>query len=288
MTGVRQAGSWLDNEGVDPLHDPDDEALLDPRQARDLAGLVETARMSSAVIRYGLRTRVGAATVVLNQDNPLPTANHAFGLWGTSAEVANTLLDLEQVFAEAGRDEALLYASPTTVSEIDGIADDTGWMAVEEQVALVHRAGRGTSGRARPAEDRDLAEIAELIADDAELPAEAEQRLLRNIGHRSDDPRCVFLVLDDPAADRIAGFAQGFVEHGVGLVEQVLVRPGRRRRGIGRELVGETAHELYARGALLIAAHSEQGSAVEAFADTCGFEAVYEVTAYARRVDELM
>src|SRR5690606_39800917 len=92
-------------------------------------------------------------------------------------------------------------ASPTTVSEIDGIADDTGWMAVEEQVALVHRAGRGTSGRARPAEDRDLAEIAELIADDAELPAEAEQRLLRNIGHRSDDPRCVFLVLDDPAAE---------------------------------------------------------------------------------------
>ena len=285
MTGVRQAGSWLDNEGVDPLHDPDDEALLDPRQARDLAGLVETARMSSAVIRYGLRTRVGAATVVLNQDNPLPTANHAFGLWGTSAEVANTLLDLEQVFAEAGRDEALLYASPTTVSEIDGIADDTGWMAVEDQVALVHRAGRHQRpGQA--AEDRDLAEIAERSPTTRNSPPSRAATAAQH-RHRSDDPRCVFLVLDDPAADRIAGFAQGFVEHGVGLVEQVLVRPG----GAAAASAGnwsETAHELYARGALLIAAHSEQGSAVEAFADTCGFEAVCEVTAYARRVDELM
>src|SRR5690606_41375964 len=98
--------------------------------------------MSSAVIRYGLRTRVGAATVVLNQDNPLPTANHAFGLWGTSAEVANTLLDLEQVFAEAGRAEALLYAPPTTVSELDGLADDTRWTAVDAPVALVPPPGR--------------------------------------------------------------------------------------------------------------------------------------------------
>ena len=84
---------------MDPLHDPDDEALLDPRQARDLAGLVENARLASAVVRYGLRTRVGVATVVLNQDNPLPTANHACALWGTLAEVAGTLLELEQVIA---------------------------------------------------------------------------------------------------------------------------------------------------------------------------------------------
>src|SRR5690606_41481750 len=109
---------------------------------------------------------------------------------------------------------------------------------------------------------------------------------LSGVGPHRDPPS--FPTRRSSDLDRIAGFAQGFVEHGVGLVEQVLVRPGRRRRGIGRGLVGETAHELYARGALLIAAHSEQGSAVEAFADTCGFEAVYEVTAYARRVDELM
>jgi GNAT superfamily N-acetyltransferase len=273
---------------VDPLHDPDDEALLDPRQARDLAGLIETARLASAVVRYGLRTRVGAATVVLNQDNPLPAANHACALWGSLAEVAGTLLELEQVFAEAGRAEAVVYASPTTVAEIEGIADDAGWRAVEELVALLHRVRQDAKGQARPAEDRDLPEIVDLIADDAGLSEAGERRLLRNLGHRIDDPRCVLRVVDDPGADRIAGFAQGFMERGIGLVEQVIVRPGRRRRGVGRELVADVVEDLRERGALLVAAHSEEGGTAERFAEACGFEVVYAVTAYARRIDDLL
>jgi GNAT superfamily N-acetyltransferase len=273
---------------VDPLHDPDDEALLDPRQARDLAGLIETARLASAVVRYGLRTRVGVATVVLNQDNPLPAANHACALWGTLAEVAGTLLELEQVFAEAGRSEALVYASPTTVAEIEGIADDAGWRAVDEIVAMLHKVRRGPRGVARPADDGDLPAIVELIADDAGLSDEGERRLQRNLGHRIDDPRCVLLVIDDPSADRIAGFAQGFVERGVGLVEQVIVRPGRRRRGVGRELVAEAIDELCKRGALLVAALSEEGGTAERFAEACGFEVVYAVTSYARNIDDLL
>ncbi|GAA4838650.1 GNAT family N-acetyltransferase [Saccharopolyspora rosea] len=273
---------------MDPLHDPDDEALLDPRQARDLAGLVENARLASAVVRYGLRTRVGVATVVLNQDNPLPTANHACALWGTLAEVAGTLLELEQVFAEAGRAEAVVYASPTTVAEIEGIADDAGWRAVEEQVALLHRVDQGGSGLARPGEDRDLPDVVDLLADDAGLSGEGERRLLRNLGHRVDDARCVLRVVDDPGADRIAGFALGFVERGIGLVEHVVVRPGRRRRGVGRELVAAAVDALRERGALLVAAHSEEGGGAERFAESCGFEAVYDVTAYARRVDDLL
>lgn len=273
---------------MDPLHDPDDEALLDPRQARDLAGLVETARLASAVVRYGLRTTVGAATVVLNQDNPLPAANHACALWGTGAEVAGTLLQLEEVFAEAGRSEAVVYASPTTVAEIEGIADDAGWRALEELVALLHRVPQPVHGWARPAEDRDLPEIVDLVGDDAGLSSEGERRLLRNLGHRIDEPRSVLRVVDDPEADRVAGFAQGFVERGVGLVEQVVVRPGRRRRGLGRELVTDVVDALRDHGALLVASHSEEGGTAERFAEACGFEVVYGVTAYARRIDDLL
>lgn len=273
---------------MDPLHDPDDEALLHPRQARDLAGLVENARLASAAVRYGSRTRVGVATVVLNPDNPLPTANHACALWGTLAEVGTTLLALEDVFAEAGRAEAVVYASPTTVGEIEGIADDSGWRAVEEQVALLHRAERPADGEVRPAMERDLPSIVELIADEAGLPTAGERDLVRNFGHRVDEPRCVLLVVDDPEVDRIAGVVQGFVKRGVGLVEQLVVRPGRRGRGIGRALASAAVDELRERGAMLVASHGEQGGSSERFAESCGFEAVYDVTAYARRLDDVM
>lgn len=147
---------------MDPLHDPDDDALLDPRQARDLAGLLENARLASAMVRYGTRSQVGVATVVLNQDNPLPQANHACGLWGTLAEVGSTLLELENVFAEAGRTEAVVYASPTTVAEIEGIADDAGWRAVEEGIALLHRVDQARTDITRRCVDTDLPEAIDL------------------------------------------------------------------------------------------------------------------------------
>ncbi|WP_433871537.1 GNAT family N-acetyltransferase [Saccharopolyspora sp. CA-218241] len=273
---------------MDPLHDPDDEALLGPRQARDLAGLVEQARLASAQVRYGSRARVGDATVVLNPDNPLTSANHACALWGTLAGVAGTLLELEQVFAEAGRSEALVLASPTTVAEIEGIADDAGWRAVDEHVALLHRVDQVVTESARPAGEDDLAQLVELIADDAELPAGAERALRKHYGHRLDEPRAVLRVVDDPGADRIAGFAQGFLARGVGLLEQVVVRPGRRRRGVGRTLVAEVVGALRERGALLVAGHRDEGAPAERFAGACGFEEVYSVTSYARNVDELL
>ncbi|RRO15655.1 GNAT family N-acetyltransferase [Saccharopolyspora rhizosphaerae] len=273
---------------MDPLHDPDDEALLDPRQARDLAGLVETARLASAVVRYGTRTQVGAATVVLNPDNPLPVANHACALWGTGAQVATTLLELETVFAEAGRAEAVVYASPTTVGEIEGIADDAAWRAVEEQVVMLHRSRGFSRSETRPAEDRDLPGIVDLYADEMGLSEEGEQRLARHLGHRIDDNRSVVLVVDDPGLDRITGFAQGFVERGVGLLEQVVVRPGRRRRGYGHDLVTDVSEELRRMGALLVAGHAEEGGTAQRFAEDIGFEVAYGVTAYARRIDDLL
>ncbi|MDR7302927.1 GNAT family N-acetyltransferase [Haloactinomyces albus] len=288
---------------MDPLHDPDDEELLHPRQARELAGVIETARMASGAVRNGSIGRVGAARVVLNNGNPLTGGNHACALWGTLAEVARTLLHLEETFAEAERAEAVVYASPTTVAEIEGIADDAGWRAVEENVALLYRmrqepAAVGRGAQPRTAREADVSGMAELLADEAGLSSSGESRLARNLGHRLDDPRCVLSVVDDPGGsrdadaapevERLAGFAMGFVEHGVGLVEQVVARPGRRGRGIGRTLVADIVAHVRERGARMIAAHAEEGGSAERFAEVCGFEAVYAVTAYARRVDELL
>ncbi|GAA2333014.1 hypothetical protein GCM10009854_05540 [Saccharopolyspora halophila] len=240
------------------------------------------------MVRYGLRTKVGVATVVLNQDNPLPAANHACALWGTGAQVASTMLELEQVFAEAGRSEAVIFASPTTVGDIEGIADDTLWRAVEEQVVLLHRVRDDTDGQARPVEDADLPGVVELYGDETGLADEGERLLTRNLGHRIDEGRSVLLAIDDPGADRVAGFVQAFVEKGVGLIEQVIVRPGRRRRGIGEELVAAAVDELRSRGAMLVAAHAEEGGTTQRFFEAAGFEVAYGVTAYARRIDELL
>ncbi|ROP38217.1 GNAT family N-acetyltransferase [Saccharothrix texasensis] len=268
---------------VDPLRDPDDPDLLDPYRARDLAGLVETARLAAGAVRYGKVGRVGVAQVVVNRDNPLPGGNHACGVYGSSAEVAGTLMRLEQTFADVGRAEAVLYASPTTVAEIEGIADDTGWHAVEESLAVVHRGGARRSPLVRPASDADLPGIAELLADDLGVDG---PRLLRHLGQRLDDPRCAFVVVDD--GDRIGGFASGFGERRIGLVEHAVVRPARRRRGLGKALVDGVVVELRQAGAMLVASHVAEGGAGERFVEACGFEVCYPVTAYARRVDELL
>jgi GNAT superfamily N-acetyltransferase len=271
---------------VDPLRDPDDPDLLDPYRARELAGLVEAARVASGAVRYGKVGKVGCATVVVNRDNPFPSGNFACALYGSSAEVAGTLMRLEQTFADIGRAEAVVYASPTTVAEIEGIADDAGWYAVEESMAVVHRGRSAAPPRVRAARDTDLEHIGVLLADELGLRLSGQQRLVRHLGQRWDDPRCVLLVVDD--GERIVGFASGFAERGVGLVEQVVVLPARRRRGVGSDLVSGTVAALRDSGALLVAAHVDEGGAGERFAEACGFEAGYPVTAYARRVDELL
>ena len=264
------------------MRDPDDPELLDPYQSRSLAILVEGARLASGAVRYGKVGRVGSAAVVINRENPLPTGNFGCALDGSSVEVASTLLQLEQTFADVGRAEAVVYASPTTVDEIEGIADDSGWYAVEELLTVVHRGPASVASEVRPARDADLLGIVELLSD--ELVGNRE-RLGRWLGHRMDDPRCSLLVVDD--GERIGGFVSGFAERGVGLVEQCVVRPARRRRGVGRSLVVSAAATLRSSGAMLIASQVDEGPG-ERFAEACGFVAAYPVTAYVRRVDELL
>ncbi|GDY32902.1 GNAT family N-acetyltransferase [Gandjariella thermophila] len=80
-----------------------------------------------------------------------------------------------------------------------------------------------------------------------------------------------------------------FVERGVGLLDHVVVRPSRRRRGVGTALVRRAlVAALRQSGALLVTGHVEEGGAAERFAEACGFQAAYPVTGYVRRVDELL
>ncbi len=278
--------------GVDPLHDPDDEELLSPEQARELAAQVERAQLASGAVRDGRTGKVGVADVVLNAGNPLALGNRACGLWGTSAEVATTLFRLERVFADAGRPEAVVHASPTTVADIEGISDDSGWHAVAENVALVHRIDRADAEPTgtypvRQAVEEDLEPIAGLLSDELDLSEGAERRLPRNLAQRLDDPRCLLHVIADTEVDRPAGFVLGFVESEVGLIEHIAVRPGRRGRGRGRALVGSAVDAAARAGARLVATHAEDGGSAQRFAEACGFATAYEVTAYTRGVDEL-
>ncbi|HEY8371196.1 MAG TPA: GNAT family N-acetyltransferase [Pseudonocardiaceae bacterium] len=277
----------------DPLRDPEDPELLDETRARRLAELVETCRLASGAVRYGRIGRVGCARVVVNPYDPLPGGNHACALDGTPAEVGATLLRLEQTFADVGRAEAVVYASPTTVEEIDGIADDAGWQAAEELVAVVCRgepapADRWTGPAPRPAQDADLPAVTALLGDELGLPWGGGPKLIRHLGHRLDDPRCLLLVVDDPGLFRPAGVLSGFVDRGIGLVEQVVVRAGRRRHGLGAALVAEAVRRLREAGALVVAGYVAEGGSEERFAEHCGFRGAYPVVTYVRRVDELL
>ncbi|GGM41795.1 hypothetical protein GCM10012275_10950 [Longimycelium tulufanense] len=280
------------------MTDPDDE-LLDDAHARDLATLVEDSRLIAGAVRYGRVGRVGCARVVVNTDDPLPTGNHACALTGTPSQVGATLLKLERTFADVGRREAVVYASPTTEAEIEGIADDAGWYAADEELAMVYqpaadRPALRHAGMVRPATDTDLPGVVELLGDDLGLPLGGGDKLTRYLGQRLDDPRCLLLVADDPGLERVLGCVVGFADRpgvpggGIGLLEHVVVRPGRRRHGWGWALVDAAVRAAHEAGALLVVTHVAEGSGAEWFVEACGFTAAYPVTSYVRRVDEMI
>ena len=273
----------------DPLADPDDPELLTPEAARLLAEKVEATQLAAGAIRYGKVGRVGCARVVVNPQSPLPSGSFAVGLDGAGAPLGPTLLALEQTFAEAGKVEALVHASPTTVPEIQGLADEAGWFAVAERLVVVRVVpADAPTRRVRPATGEDLVGIAELLADAVELPEEGADALLTLLGHRLDDARTVLLVVVDAELARVVGMALGYRGPEVGLVEHVVVRPSRRRRGIGTALLTAAGQDLFDGGASVVAALVEEAGAEEALTESGGFVAAYPVTTYARRLDELV
>ena len=273
----------------DPLADPDDPELLTPQAARLLAEKVEAAQLAAGAVRYGKVGRVGCARVVLNPQSPLPSGSFAVGLDGAAAPLGPTLLALEQAFAGAGKVEALVHASPTTVVEIQGLADEAGWFAVAERLVVVRVVPSEAPTRGvRQATGEDLVGVVELLADAVDLPEEGTDALLTLLGHRLDDPRNVLLVVTDAELDRVVGMAMGYRGPEVGLVEHVVVRPSRRRRGIGTALLTAVGQDLFDGDASVVAALVEEAGAEEALTESGGFVSAYPVTTYARRLDELV
>lgn len=281
----------------DPLWDPDDPELLTPEAAWLLAERVEDAQLAAGAVRYGKVGRVGCARVVVHPGSPLPSGSFAVGLDGARAALGSTLLALEQTFADAGKAEALVHASPTTVTEIQGLADEAGWFAVAERWAVVRVVpADGPTPGVRPAGAEDLEGIAELLADAVELSEDGTDALLTLLGHRLDDPRTVLLVVVDTELDRVVGTALGYRGVGgagvgvaeVGVVEHVVVRPSRRRRGIGTALLTAAGQDLFEAGTTVVAALVEEAGAEEALTEAAGFVAAYPVTTFARRLDELV
>ncbi|MDP9394097.1 MAG: GNAT family N-acetyltransferase [Actinomycetota bacterium] len=258
---------------------PDDEVAL--------AQLVESSARAAGALRYGSILRVGTATAVVNPDSPFLLGNAAGAVGGTPAQATATLRALESLYVEAGREEAVVVGSPTSLPELDLVADEAGWSAVEEGVVAVAALGglvpaAGRPCAVRPFADADLPAVAGLLADAAGLPGGAEQALLRHVGHRVEDPRALVLVA--ARDEQPAGVLLAVADRGLAVVTDLAVDLRARHKGLGTALVAQAVALLADRGASLLAAPAEAGGVAQRFWERAGLTEAYATTTYARRV----
>lgn len=269
---------------LDTLDDDDEDRL------EALAGTLEDAARTRAAVRYGTAFRFGAAHVVLNPDDPLPSAGFASGLAGDPGLVETTLRALPQVFAEAGRACAVVLSSPSSAPELELLAEETGYEAVEESAVLLLtapdrlvEAEPGILTRLLPERDEHL--VAPLLAEAHGWSPAVGRRLQRSVGHRLDDPRTVAFAAYE--GEDLVGVATGFSHGGLGQLVHVGVREDARRRSRGRALASAVAATLVVRGARLVWATVEARSRAERFAAGLGFEPAYDTVTYLRPVDDV-
>ncbi len=256
-----------------------------------LAGLarrVEDTQRALGSIRYGSVFRIGSARVVLNPDSPLTSANFAATVTGGPGDAEETLAALPFVFAEAGRSQAVLVDTPSSLPELGILAEEMGFEAAVEDVVLVLTDPRslmeGEPGRlAVPLPDADALPAAQLVAEAVGLSSRAAARLTTSLGHRLDDPRVAAFAAFE--AERLAAVAVAFVHGDVGQVSDLAVRPDARRRRRGRAVASAAAAECLRRGADVVFAVAEAGGVVERFWSGLGFESAYDAVTYVRRVD---
>ena len=260
-------------------HDVD----LDDAGRADLARSLEDAASALGAVRYGSRLRIGAASVVLNPDSPLVSGALATGIEGTPAAVEAALRTLPAVFGEAGLGRVVLSASPSCAPELELLAEETGYEAVEETTTLVLARPallvQGEPGRTtRPlVEEREHLAVP-LLADVHGWSARTERRMTTVLGHRLDDPR--HLTMTAWEDDELVGLATGFSTGGLGQVVDVAVRAGSRRRGTGSALCSAVAAALLSRGAELVWMQVEAGGTVERLWGRRGFEPAWDAVQY--------
>jgi GNAT superfamily N-acetyltransferase len=279
------------------------ELDLDDERRAGLAGALEAAQRTLTAVRYGSVFRIGVADVVLNPDDPLPSAGLATGLAGAPGRVEGTLHALPAVWAEAGLAEVRLSVSPSCASELELLAEESGYEAVEETTTMLltrpARLAEGEPGRiTQVLRDADEDRIGPFLAQAHDWSPQVGRRLQRLMGHRLDDPRHVTMAAYDLTGEgvELAGVATGFLHvtgaggrgaaRALGQLVDVAVRPRSRRRGLGRALGSAVTAALLSRGADLVWLGVEAGGRDERFCAGLGFESAYDAVTYVRPVQQ--
>lgn len=252
--------------------------LDDDRKAGLAATLEEGARVLAAV-RYGSVFRLGPAHVVLNPDNPVATGSFASGLDGDLGMVERTLLALPLVWREAGRQQVVVVASPSSVPELDLLAEECGYEAAEETTTMLLTDPRqlvdGEPGiLVRPLPERDEGLVGPLLARAHDWSPALGRRLQVVEGHRLDDPRHLAFGAYD--GERLVGVGTGFRHGATGQVVHVAVERAARGQRLGRALASAVAFTLRLQGAHLVWLSAEAGGLTERFFGGLGFEPAYD------------
>jgi ribosomal protein S18 acetylase RimI-like enzyme len=259
---------------------------LSTQLTTQLAGLLEEQQRTFAAIRYGSQLRVGAAHVVLNPDSPLASSNFACGLNATPGVVEATLERLPDLWDDAGSWPATVVDSPSSVGELSVLAEETGWVGVEElAVMLLTRPALlvdGEPGRTTTlVPERLESQVASVLADAFGYTQHVEDALHPLMGQRLDDPRVHAVGVEADGALIAAGTA--FVDGPLGFITDVGVPSEHRGRGHGRAVASAAAAACLSRGAGIVWLVCEAAGAVERFWSHLGFETAYEAVTYQHR-----
>ena len=282
------------------LPDDDPDLDLDDDRRGELARRIEDAAATLGAVRYGSRLRVGPASVVLNPDSPLVSGCLASGLDGSPAAVETALRTLPAVFGEAGLTRVVLSASPSSAPELELLAEERGYEAVEETTTMLltrpARLAEGEPGRiTQVLRDADEHRVGPLLAEAHDWSEDVGRRLQVVMGHRLDDPRHVAMAAYDHAGGgELAGLATGFLHRvgrggqapgAIGQLVDVAVRPRFRSRGLGRALGSAVTAALLTRGADLVWLTVDAGGRAERFCADLGFESAYDAVTYVLPVE---
>src|SRR4051794_9058418 len=248
-----------------------------------LARTLEDGLRRLCQVRYGTTFAFGAGHVVLNPDNPLAVGSFASGLDGDLGMVERTLLALPLVWSEAGKHQVVVLGSPSSVPELDLLAEECGYEAAEETTTLLltdpTQLVEGEPGiLTRPLAEEDEGALGPLVAAAYDWSVAVGTRLQVVQGHRLDDPRHVAFGAWE--AGELVGVATGFLHGKTGQVVEASVLQHARRRRNGRALVSAVAATLLQRGASLVWAGTEAGGVTERFFTGLGFEPAYDAVIF--------
>jgi hypothetical protein len=210
---------------------------LDDDRRAGLARTLEEAQRLLCQVRYGTVFPFGSGQAVLNTDNPLAVGSFASALDGDLGLVEQTLLTLPRVWEQAGRHQVVVLGSPSSVPELDLLAEECGYEAAEEVTTmLLTDPGQLVDGEpgilTRPLPEDDEAYVGPLIAAAHDWSLTVGRRLQVVQGHRLDDPRhLAFGTWED---GELVGVATGFLHGAAGQVVEVSV--GRHARGGGGDV----------------------------------------------------